>query len=109
MTWKQQKNSHFRDIFYNHTHFSISLCIGILFVKPNGYELEATFTLSDRNRINLIHDGYEFKKHRTTKYGAIYWLCKRNAEFKCKVKAFTKHFGGRDFVKVTGVHTHPIK
>lgn len=57
--------------------------------------------------MSLVHDGYEFKRHRKTKYGAIYWLCKRHADSKCKVKAFTRQFDGRDFVKITGDHTHP--
>lgn len=72
-----------------------------------GFSEEATFTLSTHNTLHLVHNGYEFKKHRTTSYGATYWLCKKHADFKCKVKAFTKQFSGRDLVKINGEHSHP--
>lgn len=74
-----------------------------------GFIEEATFTLSKLNTLNLMHHGHGFKKHRTTPSGATYWLCKKytDADLKCKVKAFTKQYGGRDRVKIIGEHTHP--
>lgn len=71
-----------------------------------GYTEEASFILSKHNSFNLCHNGYGFKKHRTTPKGAIYWYCKKQNTLKCKVKAYTKQFGTRDMVRIVGDHNH---
>lgn len=75
--------------------------------SQTGYNDEATFTVNFRNTFNLVHNGYEFRKHRKTSAGAIYWYCRRQKDLKCKVKAHTMQIGTRNHVRITGEHLHP--
>lgn len=72
-----------------------------------GFNEVAVLTIGSKKTLSLIHNGYEFKKHRITSSGASYWLCRKQRDLKCKAKAYTKQFGIRNLVKVTGEHSHP--
>lgn len=57
--------------------------------------------------MNLIHNGYEFRKHRLTRQGQTYWYCRKHDHFKCKAKAYTMQIGMKNLVRLTGQHSHP--
>lgn len=65
--------------------------------------------LNKKNNLNLIHDGYEFRKHRELRRkGQMYWYCRKHDQFKCKVKAYTMKIGLKNRVRITGLpHSHP--
>lgn len=65
---------------------------------------EATFTLTKRRAYKLIHNNYEFLRHRSSQDGATYWLCSHCQT--CKAKAYTKPFSSKEMVKTFGEHSH---
>lgn len=76
-----------------------------------GYNFDATFTLSRRGQLKLVFNQYEFTRVRSSRRNLVTtWRCALPHSFpqyKCEVKAFTKHFGQKQLVKIMGEHTHP--
>lgn len=79
-----------------------------LIIKADFTE-DAIFVLNQMNNMNLIHGGYEFRKHREIRRnGQTYWYCRKHDLFKCKVKAYTMQVGVQHRVRITGLpHSHP--
>lgn len=75
-----------------------------------GFIYEATFTLSRRGHLKLVHDEYEYTKVRySTSTGVTTWRCALPhsfPQFKCDVKAFTQQTGSSHMAKIIGEHTH---
>lgn len=76
----------------------------------DGYDVDATFTLSRRGQLKLVYEKYEFTKVRYSPNTLITtWRCALPhsfPHFKCDVRAFTKKFGMRHLAKIAGEHTH---
>lgn len=67
---------------------------------------EATFTMTKKGRLKLLHEGFEFTKHKTNKLGITFWECSKTRRFYCKGKARTSQIDGKEVVKLYGVHNH---
>lgn len=71
----------------------------------------ATFTISSRGHLKLIHKKFDYNKsgvaHKTK---ITSWRCgtaHTHPYIKCKAKALTKEINGVHMVKSIGKHTHP--
>lgn len=75
-----------------------------------GYNHEATFTISRRGHLKLVHNEYEFTKVRFSKTtSTTAWRCALPhsfPQFQCDAKAFTKKFDSMQMLKMVGEHTH---
>lgn len=73
------------------------------FISHLGFFDEATFTVSNKGKSKLMHNGFGYVKHTASRFDVTYWRC----EFRsCRGKAQTKNNGTKHFVKLTGIHNH---
>lgn len=81
-----------------------------MIVDCEGYDEEATFTLSARNQFKLVHKEYGYTRGSHSKALRITtWRCALNHSFphlQCKAKAYTRPIGTQQKIKVCGEHTH---
>lgn len=92
-----------RKLFWD---FTQKICITFRLLINAGFNEEATFILNKKNNMNLVHNDYEYRKHRLTRQGQTYWYCGKKVQFKCKAKAYTIQLGLKHRVRVTGTHNH---
>lgn len=75
-----------------------------------GFDEEATFTLSMRGQFKLVHGGFGYNKMcASISSGITTWRCALNQSYphlKCRAKCYTRQFGVLQKVKQIGEHTH---
>lgn len=68
-----------------------------------GFLTEATFTMSMKGHLKLVHGDFEYNKNYV-KGELTYWRCVKRQQ--CRAKAVSCKFGQRSMVKFYGAHTH---
>jgi FLYWCH zinc finger domain len=73
------------------------------------YNAVAVFTLSQRGKRMLIHNGFTYTLEREAK-DSHFWKCSLFRRLMCKARAITKNFDGQELVRLTHrLHTHEAK
>lgn len=75
------------------------------------FKTEATFAMSNRNKLNLVEPGTKYKyfkgkPHPST--NSFVWQClQQNRTIgRCTARAFVKEINEKEMVAFTGIHNH---